>query len=608
MLLVARKELFTNRVPAVPGGGTISFVNSIEHLYLDDIEMREEGGTPDIVGSIRAGLVFQLKEAVGVDAIRQREESFVARAVASWSANPAIDVLGNHDAERLSIVSFVVRHGEQRLHHNFVVAVLNDLFGIQSRGGCSCAGPYGHILLGIDMETSHAIERQIVEGCSGIKPGWVRVNFNYFISEAVFSFIVAAVDQVATNGWRLLPFYTFDPSSGLWRHRGPTPEPAFSLDSIDYEEGTMRWRRETAVSHSDDDLGGYLADAATLFGRLADDPPPPSMDRMEASADLRVPPLVPSPRRDHPGPVTWRPVTGPVPDWFEESLAAPFTDHVVEVAGVPIHYLDWGTPGLPGLVLVHGGAAHAHWWTFLGPFFAEDWHVVALDLSGHGDSGHRSEYGHETWSDEVMAVAEAAGFTGPPVVVGHSLGGMVTIMAAYRYGDRLAGAVIVDSPVRRPDPESEEGSGGNAFRTPGVYPDLGAALTHFRLIPEQPNDNPWIIDHIARWSLHQTEAGWTWKFDPNLFRRTLSPLRDQLAAARCRVALLRGDRSVVVPPDIADYMYELMGRNAPVISIPEAHHHLLLDQPLAFVAAVRTLLADWQHSIPDRRTVTLPSS
>jgi pimeloyl-ACP methyl ester carboxylesterase len=306
--------------------------------------------------------------------------------------------------------------------------------------------------------------------------------------------------------------------------------------------------------------------------------------------------------------VTWRPVTGPVPDWFEESLAAPFTDHVVEVAGIPIHYLDWGTPGLPGLVLVHGGAAHAHWWTFLGPFFAEDWHVVAIDLSGHGDSGHRSEYGHETWSDEVMAVAESAGFTGPPVVVGHSLGGMVTIMAAYRYGDRLAGAVIVDSPVRRPDPESEEGRGGNAFRTPGVYPDLGAALTHFRLIPEQPNDNPWIIDHIARWSLHQTEAGWTWKFDPNLFRRALSPLRDQLAAARCRVALLRGDRSVVVPPDIADYMYELMGRNAPVVSIPEAHHHLLLDQPLAFVAAVRTLLADWQHSIPNRRTVTLPST
>jgi selenocysteine lyase/cysteine desulfurase len=285
-LLVARKDLFTNRVPTVPGGGTISYVNSIEHLYLDDIEMREEGGTPDIVGSIRAGLVFQLKEAVGVEAIRRREESFVARAVASWSANPAIDVLGNHDAERLSIVSFVVRHGEKRLHHNFVVAVLNDLFGIQSRGGCSCAGPYGHLLLGIDLETSRAFERQVVEGCSGIKPGWVRVNFNYFISETVFSFILDAVDLVAREGWRLLPFYTFDPASGLWRHRGPAARPAFSLDSIRYDEGAMRWRHERAATHSDDDLAGYLADATTLFERLATDPPPPTGDRVEATADF----------------------------------------------------------------------------------------------------------------------------------------------------------------------------------------------------------------------------------------------------------------------------------------------------------------------------------
>ncbi|CAN5479595.1 alpha/beta hydrolase [soil metagenome] len=299
--------------------------------------------------------------------------------------------------------------------------------------------------------------------------------------------------------------------------------------------------------------------------------------------------------------MTWRPLTGTAPDWYERSLAVPYADQVIEVAGAPVHYIDWGSPGYPGLVLVHGGAAHAHWWSFLGPFFSGEWHVVALDLSGHGDSGHRPEYSHEIWSDEVMAVAEDAGFTGPPVVVGHSLGGMVTIMTASRYGDRLFGAVIVDSPVRRPDPESEEGQGGRAFREPGIYDDLETALTHFRLIPEQPNDNPWIIDHIARWSLHRTPAGWTWKFDPNLFRRTLVPLRDQLASVRCRVALLRGEYSVVVPHDTARYMYDLMGRNAPVISIPEAHHHLILDQPLAFVTAVRTLLADWQHSIPHRR-------
>ena len=107
-----------------------------------------------------------------------------------------------------------------------------------------------------------------------------------------------------------------------------------------------------------------------------------------------------------------------------------------------------------------------------------------------------------------------------------------------------------------------------------------------------------IIDHIARHSLHETQDGWTWKFDPHLFAHTLVALREQLASVQCRVALLRGEHSVVVPPDTADYMYELLGRAAPVVSIPEAHHHLILDQPLAFVASLRTLLADWNHSIP----------
>ena len=191
-VLVARRELFTNSVPSVPGGGTVAYVNPTDHRYLADVEHREEGGTPDIVGSIRAGLVFQLKQAVGIDVIREREEDFVHRAVHAWEDNPAIEVLGDHDADRLSIVSFVVRapdelldaggaHSALRgryLHHNFVVAVLNDLFGIQSRGGCSCAGPYGHRLLGIDLDTSHEFEREIALGCEGIKPGWVRVNLS----------------------------------------------------------------------------------------------------------------------------------------------------------------------------------------------------------------------------------------------------------------------------------------------------------------------------------------------------------------------------------------------------------------------------------------------
>ena len=177
------------------------------------------------------------------------------------------------------------------------------------------------------------------------------------------------------------------------------------------------------------------------------------------------------------------------PAWFKQALDAPFREATVEVDGTSIHYLDWGEKDLPGLVLVHGGAAHAHWWTFVAPFFTHRYHVVALDLSGHGDSGRRQRYSHNLWADEIMAVAQDAGFPGPPVVVGHSLGGLVTIQTAVDHGDHMAGAVIVDSPVRRPDPESEEGARGAAFRSPGVYPTLEEAMGRFRLIPPQPCDN-----------------------------------------------------------------------------------------------------------------------
>ena len=268
-LLVARKELFTNRVPAVPGGGTVAYVNPFEHRYLDNIEHREEGGTPNITGSIRAGLVFQLKEAVGAETIREREESFIRRAISSWAENDNIEVLGSHSADRLSIVSFVVRHGSQYLHHNFVVAALNDLFGIQSRGGCSCAGPYGHRLLGIDLDRSHEFEREIARGCEGIKPGWVRVNFNYFISEQVFEFILDAVHLVARRGWLLLPHYRFEPATGLWRHLQPAAEPPFSLRDVSYANGEMTYRHmDHRTLHSDDELQDYIAEAHRILEDL----------------------------------------------------------------------------------------------------------------------------------------------------------------------------------------------------------------------------------------------------------------------------------------------------------------------------------------------------
>lgn len=263
-LLVARKELFTNAVPAVPGGGTVAYVNPDDHRYLDDIEHREEGGTPNIVGAIRAGLAFALKESVGIEVIRTRESTFIERAIAAWSANPNLEILGNPESDRLSIVSFVVRHGDRRLHHNYVVALLNDLFGIQSRGGCSCAGPYGHRLLGIDIETSHEYEREIARGCEGIKPGWVRVNFNYFISDTVFEFVLKAVNLVADHGWRLLGQYDFDPMSALWVHRSGRGDAAMSLEDVSFsvEGADYPQRRRSA---SEDHLAAYLAEGERIM-------------------------------------------------------------------------------------------------------------------------------------------------------------------------------------------------------------------------------------------------------------------------------------------------------------------------------------------------------
>lgn len=267
-LLIVKKQLLHNKIPSAPGGGTVAYVNSSEHRYLDDPIHREEGGTPAIIESIRAGLVFQLKEAVGAQEIREREGRFIHRAIERWTQHPRLHILGNLTAWRLSIVSFMIRHDDRYLHHNFVVALLNDLFGIQARGGCSCAGPYGHRLLGIDLTRSKEFEREIVRGCEGVKPGWVRVNFNYFISEETFDYIIQAVEMVAEHGWRLLPDYRFCPVSGLFKHRAGRPNPALSMKDITYTKGKLEYRSRH-FTEPESALVSYLEEAERIFKNAA---------------------------------------------------------------------------------------------------------------------------------------------------------------------------------------------------------------------------------------------------------------------------------------------------------------------------------------------------
>lgn len=235
-ILILKQQLIQNSVPSTVGGGTVSFVSPNAHTYITDQQRREEGGTPAIVESIRAGLVFKLQQEVGIKEIDRRESSFIKRAISRLQQLATLEILGNTEVERMSIMSLRFRHQGLDLHYSYIVALFNDLFGIQLRGGCSCAGPYGHALLNIDEKKSDAIARQLQAGVMILRPGWVRLNFNYFIDEAEFQYLVRAIELIAEHAWRLLPFYQFDAKSSTWRYQGQTPTINSELFDVAFEE------------------------------------------------------------------------------------------------------------------------------------------------------------------------------------------------------------------------------------------------------------------------------------------------------------------------------------------------------------------------------------
>jgi len=216
-VLVAHRDLFRTRVPERPGGGTVDYVSGCGHGDVDYVARladREEGGTPDIIGDLRAGLAFLVKEMAGPERILAHEVDLAARALRRLARHPRIRLLGPLDVPRLPILSFNV----EGLHHDLVSALLDHLFGIQNRAGCSCAGPYGHRLLGIDAEHSERFRRLIGEGLLGAKPGWVRVSLPYYASEADVEYVLSAVELVAARGEAFVPLYRLDWRDGVWRH------------------------------------------------------------------------------------------------------------------------------------------------------------------------------------------------------------------------------------------------------------------------------------------------------------------------------------------------------------------------------------------------------
>lgn len=223
VLVMVRALARVGAVPSVPGGGTVAYVTADRHRYVTDLERREEAGTPAIIANIRTGLALRLKSLVGADWIAEREAEIVAETLADWGNHPAIEILGPTDVPRVAIFSFNIRAGVKYLHHNLVVALLNDLFGIQARGGCSCAGPYGHDLLNLDPVRTARHEALVMDGYSLFRPGWARLGLTAFHDEATRRYIRDAVRFIAENGRELMAHYSVDPLAGIWRAHGFAP-------------------------------------------------------------------------------------------------------------------------------------------------------------------------------------------------------------------------------------------------------------------------------------------------------------------------------------------------------------------------------------------------
>lgn len=281
-----------------------------------------------------------------------------------------------------------------------------------------------------------------------------------------------------------------------------------------------------------------------------------------------------------------------IPAWFADALGQSYDTTEVEVDGVRISCRAWGKGGDPVAILVHGGAAHAGWWDHVAPHLAAGHRVIAVDLSGHGDSGHRESYSLDAWADEVMAVAQAESDQ-PPVLLGHSMGGFVVLTAAQRYGHAIQGAAAIDSPVREMSPEARAWVASKHVPGNKTYGDRETILGRFRTLPRDDASLPYVHRHLAEGSIKKVDGGWTWKFDPRIFLRARMEPED-LAEAVCDIALIRGERGMATT-DITDVVAQRLGRDVPVTVIRDAGHHIMLDQPIALIAVLQTLLGQWRN-------------
>ncbi|MBV1882498.1 MAG: alpha/beta hydrolase [Pseudomonadales bacterium] len=280
------------------------------------------------------------------------------------------------------------------------------------------------------------------------------------------------------------------------------------------------------------------------------------------------------------------------PAWFIEAVNTPYQDHFIEVESCKIHYQKWNNTGdKPGLLLVSGGGAHTHWWDFIAPSFLEKYNVAAVDISGMGESDHRESYSSKLFAKELMAVIDDAGLGEGTVIAAHSYGGQGTLQAGLDYADRLRGIVVIDSAMFPPNFQPNSEMMGSTFKAKKVYPDLATAVTRFKLLPPQPCENEFIVRFIAQHSLGKVEGGYSWKFDTDfVIKKEPDELQLDIANLKLKTTVIHGEKSMLFFPAFLDYMKESYPDDVPFISLPNAAHHLFLDQPQAFIELLKEVL------------------
>jgi pimeloyl-ACP methyl ester carboxylesterase len=282
------------------------------------------------------------------------------------------------------------------------------------------------------------------------------------------------------------------------------------------------------------------------------------------------------------------------PDWFRWALDQPVETGRVAVSGTEIEWLAWGERGAPGLLLATGNGAHAGWWRHIAPFLAETHRVAAFSWSGMGGSGWRTLYSPELFVAEAMEVGEAAGLfeaDRPPVMAGHSFGGILTMLATATVGERLRAAILIDARLTTRSVWGADAAPVPPYR---VYPTREEAITRFTLKPRQPQRNRFILDMLAAEALGPvTGGGWTWRADPDLRRKTSlgGNLNGLIARARCPLMFVRGALSSTASSEIWAEHRALAAPSTPFVEIPDAYHHVMIDQPIALIVALRALLA-----------------